>query len=319
MTLLPDLNAWIEFLGAGLRLSIPLIFAAWGGVISERCGVVNIALEGIMLMGAFGAAAGAFFLGSPMAGLALGIICGILTGLILSGLSISLGVNQIVVGIAINILVLGLTTFLARMLFEEHAESIALAGFKPVALPLLSSIPIIGPVLFNQDLLVYLMYLLAPLLYWFLFHTPWGLSIRAIGEYPAAADSAGIPVPLVRHLCLAAAGAICSLGGCYLVLSQVFLFSEGMSAGKGFIALAAVSLGRWNPIGALLAGLLFGICDALQLTLQFNNPGVPYQIFVVLPYLAAILAMVGLISKTKAPAAIGIPYKRGVKTDQTLV
>ncbi len=314
-----DYNAWVEFLSSGLRMSVPLIFAAWGGVLSERCGVVNIALEGILLMGAFGSGVGAFFLGSPVAGLVIGVLCGMLTGLVLSGLSISLRVNQIVVGIAINILALGLTTYLARLLLETHADSINLAGFHPMAIPLLSSIPVLGPVLFNQDILVYAMYLMAPLLWWFVYHTPWGLSVRAIGEYPAAADSAGIPVTLVRHLCLAGASAICSLGGCYLVLSQVFLFSEGMSAGKGFIALAAVSLGRWNPLGALLAGLLFGVCDALQLTLQFTNPGVPYQIFVVLPYVAAILAMVGLISKTKAPAAIGIPYKRGVKTDQSLM
>jgi len=308
-----------DFLATSLRLSMPLVFAALGGALCERCGVFNIALEGMILAGAFGAAVGAFFLDSPVAGLFGGILCGILAGLILATLCVSLGVNQIVVGIAINLFVVGLTAFLSRVVFGGHASTLNLPGFKPVAVPWLSSIPIIGSVVFTQDALVYLMYVLVPLFYVIIFFTRWGLSIRAVGENPAAADTAGISVTGIRYFCLLAGGALGSLGGCYLVLSQVCLFSEEMSAGKGWIALAAIALGRWNPIGVLLACLLFGACDALQLRLQFANPNVPYQIFVTLPYVAAILALVGVIGKVTPPGATGIPYKRGVSREQTII
>jgi simple sugar transport system permease protein len=309
----------IDFLSTGVRLSIPLVYAALGGVLCERCGVFNIALEGIILAGAFGAAVGAFFLNAPAGGLLGGMLCGLIAGFLLAALSISLRVNQIVSGIAINLLIVGLTAFLSRVVFHGHASTLHLPGFKVFPIPLLSSIPIMGPVLFAQDMLVYLMYVLVALFYLLIFFTKWGLHIRAVGENPAAADTAGISVTLVRYLCVMAGGALASLAGCYLVLSQVFLFSEHMSAGKGFIALAAIALGRWNPVGALLACLLFGLCDALQLRLQFANPNVPYQIFVVLPYIASILALIGVIGRVTPPGSVGIPYKRGASREQTII
>ena len=299
-----------DFLRTALRLSVPLVFAAVGGVLSERSGVYNIGLEGMILAGAFGAAVGAFFFDGPVAGLVVGMAFGASAALILAVLGVSLGVNQIVTGIAINLLVLGLTAFLSRIVFGAQANTLSLSGFKPLAIPGLFAIPVIGPVLFGQDALVYLMYALVPALYFMMFKTPWGLAIRAVGENPRAADTAGIPVNGVRYACVVGSGALAGIGGCYLVLSQVFLFSENMSAGKGFIALAAVILGRWNPVGALFACLLFGLFDALQLRLQFMNPDVPYQIFVALPYLVSILALVGLVGKPTPPAAAGIPYKR---------
>lgn len=299
-----------DFLRTALRLSVPLVFAAVGGVLSERSGVYNIGLEGMILAGAFGAAVGAFFFDGPIAGLAAGIAFGASAALILAVLGVSLGVNQIVTGIAINLLVLGLTAFLSRIVFGAQANTLSLSGFKPLAIPGLVAIPVVGTVLFGQDALVYLMYLLVPALYVMMFKTPWGLAIRAVGENPRAADTAGISVNGVRYACVLGSGALAGIGGSYLVLSQVFLFSENMSAGKGFIALAAVILGRWNPIGALLACLLFGLFDALQLRLQFMNPDVPYQIFVALPYLVSILALVGLVGRPTPPAAAGIPYKR---------
>lgn len=302
-----------DFMMTSLRLSVPIVFAAIGGVLSERSGVYNIGLEGMILAGAFGAAVGAYFAGTPFAGVMVGIVFGMLAALILAVLSVSLGVNQIVTGIAINVLMLGLTAFLSRGVFEGQANTMTLAGFKPIALPLLSEIPIVGPVLFRQDLLVYLMYVLVAVVYWLLFHTRWGLNIRAVGENPRAADTAGISVPRLRYLAVLASGGIAALGGCYLVLSQVFLFSEHMSAGKGFIALAAVILGRWSPLGALLACLLFGACDALQLRLQFANPEVPYQAFVILPYAVSILALIGLVGKPTPPAAVGLHYRREAK------
>ncbi len=313
MEILFDPKAWTDILSTSMRLSVPLVFAALGGVLSERSGVFNIALEGKILAGAFGAAVGAFFMNDPVGGLVVGMLFGMMAGSILAVLGVTFGVNQIVTGIAINIFVLGITAFLSRIVFGAQANTLKLPGFKAFDLPGLSSIPIVGPVLFGQDLLVYLMFICVAGVYFFLYWTPWGLAVRAVGENPAAVDSAGLSVPKLRYGCVIAAGGLASLGGCYLVLSQVFLFSEHMSAGKGFIALAAVILGRWNPLGALCACLLFGFFDALQLRLQFNYQEVPHEFFLMLPYVISILALVGLVGKPRPPAAVGRHYRREAK------
>ncbi len=298
-----------DFLSTSLRLSVPIIFAAVGGVIAERSGVFNISLEGCILGGAFGAAVGAYLTGTPFGGLALGISVALIAGLILAGLAVGLAINQLVAGIAINILMLGLTSYLARLILGADATS-TLPGFYPISIPGLAAIPVLGPVLFNQDILVYIMYLLVPLAWWVIYKTPWGLSLRAIGDYPVAADSAGISVPKVRLIAVLCSCGMAGLGGCYLVLAQVFVFTEHMSAGKGFIALAALILGRWNPIGALLACLFFGLSDAFQLRLQFNSPEVPYQLFSMVPFIASFLALVFFAGKVRPPAAIGVRYNR---------
>lgn len=313
-----NLNIVVDFLSTGLRLSVPLVFAALAGMLCERSGIFNIALEGMILGGAFGAAVATFFSGTPVGGIFGGMLCGIIAGAILAYLCISLCVNQIVVGITINLLAVGFTAFLSRIIFEGQGSTLDLPGFKAMAIPLLYSIPIVGVVLFRQDVLTYLMYILVGILFIVIFKTKWGLSVRAVGENPAAADTAGISVTGVRYLSVLTSGALASLGGCYLVLTQVNLFSEHMSAGKGFIALAAIALGRWNPIGVFLACLLFGMFDALQLRLQFSNPNVPYQFFAMLPYVAAILALVGVIGRVTPPAATGIPYKRGMSREQAI-
>lgn len=313
---MPDwlqINSVTDVLSTALRLSVPIAFAALGGVITERSGVWNIGLEGMMLAGAFGAALGVFLTGQPFIGLIVGILCGMSLALILAVLTITLGVNQIVSGIAINLLSIGLTAYFARLIFGLDATTKTLAGFATFAVPGLSNIPLIGPVLFDEDPLVYLLYILIPIIYWGLYRTPWGLNIRATGENPNAADTAGVPVFVVRYLCLSFSGALAAIGGAYIVLAQVFVFTEHMSAGKGFIALAAIILGRWNPLGAVLAALLFGFCDALQLRLQFANPSVPYQIFVALPYIVSILALIGFYGRVKPPASSGIPYRREAK------
>lgn len=305
--------SWIDLFGTGLRFSVPLVFAALGGIWSERAGVFNIALEGSILSGAFGAALAAFFFQNALAGLGGGLLAGGLTGLLLALMTVRLAINQLVAGIAINMLVLGMTSFLARVAFSGQGASATVPGFAAVPLPGLSQIPVIGPLLFNQDVLIYTMYVMVPFAWFLLFRTSWGLNIRAIGEYPRAADSAGLNVRRIRFLSVVGSCMVASLGGCYLVLSQVFLFTEHMSAGKGFIALAALILGRWNPVGALTACLLFGLADALQLRLQFGHPGVPYQIFIILPYVASIAALVIFAGKVRPPAAIGVFYERGGK------
>jgi general nucleoside transport system permease protein len=310
LELLTDLSSLGEFLKSSLRLSVPLAFAALGGVFSERSGVFNIGLEGLILVGAFGAALGAFHSGMPLVGLLVGIAFGLLLALPLAFITVTLGVNQIVAGIAINLFALGITSFLARVAIGETANTSLLEGFEPVAIPLLAEIPLLGPVFFRQDVLVYLLYLLVPALWFLLYRTSWGLDIRAVGHNPRAADTAGVSVPRVRYACVLGSGVLAALGGCYLVLSQVFVFSEHMSAGKGFIALAAVILGRWNPVGALLACFLFGSFDALQLRMQFGNPEVPYQIFSTLPYVVSILALVLIAGRSVAPQAVGRHYHR---------
>lgn len=305
-----DLSLLTAFLASALRLSIPLAYAALGGVMSERSGVFNVGLEGFLIMGAFGSAFGTFHSGSPVIGLLTGMGCGLLLALPMAIMTVSLGVNQIVAGIAINLFALGLTAFLARVAIGATANTQLLPGFERIAIPGLSDIPVIGPVLFNQDPLVYGLFVTVPLLYFLLFHTSWGLSVRAVGHNPRACDTAGISVTATRYLCVMGGNMLASIGGCYLVLSQVFVFSEHMSAGKGFIALAAVILGRWSPVGALLACLLFGFFDALQLRLQFSNPEIPYEIFTTLPYVVSILALIVVAGKNVAPQAIGTYYSR---------
>jgi general nucleoside transport system permease protein len=303
----------IDMLRTSLRLTIPIAFAAMGGVLSERSGVYNIGLEGMMLGGAFGGALGTFLTGSPFGGVFVGILFGMTSAFLLGILSIRLGINQIVCGIAINLVAVGLTAFFARLIFGLDATTQTLPGFSPIAIPLVSQIPIIGPVFFNQDPLIYLLYITGPVLFWLLYRSDFGLGIRATGENPAAADAAGVPVFRVRFICVLISGALAGLGGAYIVVSQVFVFTEHMSAGKGFIALAAIILGRWDPIGAMFASWFFGFCEALQLRLQFANPGVPYQVFTALPYVASILALIGVYGRFKPPAAVGVPYRRESK------
>jgi simple sugar transport system permease protein len=302
-----------EVLSTALRLSIPLVFAAMGGLLCERAGVFNIALEGQILFGAFGAAVGAYFLGSAVGGLFVAIGFGLATGLLLAILGITLRVNQIVVGIAIILFAIGFTSFMSRLLFPGGGNTLTLEGFGRIAIPVLQDIPILGGVLFAQNGLVYAALLLVFAVHFLLFRTRVGMSIRAVGEAPAAADSAGIHVIRVRYACVLIGSAMAALGGAYLVLTQVLLFSDNMSAGKGFIALAAIVLGRWQPAIAFLACLLFGLFDAIQLRLQFNNPEIPFQVFAALPYLVAILALVGLMGRANPPSSIGQPYDREMR------
>lgn len=302
-----------DFLATGVRLSVPIGFAAMGGMLCERAGVFNVALEGQLLFGAFAAAVGAYFFGVPSGGILVAVLAGALSGVILSILGITMRVNQIVVGIAIILLASGLTSFLSRVVFPQGSNSLTLNGFKRIGLPGLDQIPVLGTAFFNHDILVYVMFVVALLLYLLLKYTSLGLAIRATGESPAAADAAGSPVFLIRYGCVIAGSILASIGGAYVVLSQVFLFSDNMTSGKGFIALAAIVLGRWAPFSTLIACLLFGIFDAFQLRLQALEPEVPFQLFAALPYLIAIVALVGLIGQIRAPASVGQFYDREMR------
>lgn len=298
------------FLAASLRLAVPIGYAALGGVIAERSGVYNVGLEGMMLSGAFGAAVGAYATGSPVGGLFVGVVSGVLAGFVLAILAVSFKVNQLVAGIAVNLVCAGLTAFLARAVFGISGAHTSVPGFSPVNLPGLSGLPVVGPAFFSQDPLVYLLAFAMLGVAFVLLRTQAGLNLRATGENPRAADSAGVGVFHVRYVALMVSGGFAALGGCHLVLSQVYVFTEQMSAGKGFIALAAIILGRWHPAGAVAAALFFGACDAAQLRLQFSIPEIPYQIFQILPFIAAILALVGIAGTVSQPAAAGKPYER---------
>ena len=304
-----NLEFFTDYLIATIRLTVPLAFAALGGMYSERAGVLNIALEGMLLTGAFTSAAMAFYTGNPWLGIIITVIVGGTVGLLHGFLCISLGVNQLVSGLAINLVAVGLTSFWARIVFAEGSTE-KLPGIPPLIIPYFASIPILGKVLFQQDILVYLLLFLIVITTYLLFNSSLGLTLRAVGEYPQAAASAGISVVKVRYLAVIISGCLASLGGAYLSLVQVKYFAEGMSAGKGFIAIAALIFGRWHPVGTALASLLFGATEALQLRIQALGANIPYQFLIILPYAIALLALVGLAGKSAPPAALGMPYSK---------
>jgi general nucleoside transport system permease protein len=310
-----NLNFLSDYLAASLRLSVPLAFAALGGLFSERSGVLNIGLEGMLLSGAFVSAAVTFYTGNVGIGIIAAIAIGGLVGLLHAFLSVTLRIDQLVSGLAINLSAAGLTAFGSRLVFNADTTQ-NLAGISAIAIPGLSQIPVIGALLFNQDGLVYLLFILIPLITYLLFHSSLGLTLRAVGDYPRAADTAGIRVQAVRYISVILSGGLAALGGAYLVLVHVKFFTEGMSAGKGFIALAALIFGRWHPIWTVAACFLFGATEALQLRLQtlglerLFGIEIRYQLLNMLPYCVALLALIGLAGKSTPPAALGIPYEK---------
>lgn len=263
-----------------------------------------------MLAGGFVSAVATFYAaGNVWVGILAGILSGGVVGLLHAFLCVSLRVDQLVSGLAINLSAAGLTAFISRLVFTSDATQ-RLPGLATIAIPGFSQIPLLGPLLFNQDPLVYCLLLLIPLSTYILFQTSVGLTLRAVGEYPKAAATAGINVVRVRYMSVILSGALAALGGAYLVLVHVRFFTEDISAGKGFIALAALIFGRWHPVSTVLACLLFGATEALQLRIQAFNLNIPYQFLLMLPYAIALLAMVGLAGKSSPPSALGIPYHK---------
>lgn len=304
-----DATALSDWLAASIRLATPLVLTAMGGVYSERSGVLNIGMEGMMLTGAFVAVTVSFLTGSAAAGMAAGVAAGALLSLVHAYLTISRRADQILCGVALNLMALGLTNFLYRTIFGAIGRE-RVAGLSSVRIPMLSDLPVIGPALFDQSVAVYLAYFLPLLAVLVLFRTAWGLSVRAVGEHPRAADSAGVVVERVRYTCVLLSGAAAGLGGAALSLGAARYFTQNMTAGRGFIVLGALVFGKWHPIAVGLACLFFGAADALQLRAQTFEWGVPHQFLVMLPYVLTIAAMVGLIGSTLAPSQLGIPYQR---------
>ncbi|MEY4532368.1 MAG: hypothetical protein RI926_137 [Actinomycetota bacterium] len=292
-----------------LGLSIPLIFGALGGIISERVGVVNIAIEGQLLAGAFVSAMVASITGSPYLGLVSAMAAGMLVSFVLATFSVKYLVDQVIVGVVLNVLVLGLTSFLYSQVLSANTTLLnSPPRFDRIEIPILSQIPIIGPVLFRQTLIVYLMYIIVAVVAYALFKTKWGLRLRSVGEHPMAADTVGINVAATRFWNVALAGAIAGIGGAYFTLGSVGAFQKEMTAGAGFIALAAVIFGRWDPIRATLAALLFGFASNLQNVLSIIGSPVPSEFMLMLPYVVTIFAVAGFVGRVRGPAAAGKPY-----------
>ena len=292
------------FLEASVRTATPLALAALGEVLVERSGVINIGLEGAIIAGAFGALVGAGT-GSVTAGFVAAAMAGAVIGAIAGGFIAWLRADQIVTGTAITLLGLGVTGLLYRTIYGAAGAGLSIPTLAPLHIPVFSRIPWIGSALFAQPPSTYLVYLLVPLLWAGLFRTHGGLAIRACGENPTAAIAAGIDVRRIRFICLIVSGLCGGLAGGTLVLAQSGTFIEGMSAGRGFIAISIVVLGRWRPVGAVLAALLFGAAMALQYLLQAMGWSIPYQLVLATPYVLTLLALAGLAGRVTAPAALG--------------
>ncbi len=300
----------VNLLQGSLLLAVPLIFGAMGGVLCERAGVVNIAIEGQLLGGAFLSAVVASLLGTPYAGLVAAPVAGLAVAALLAVFAIRYAVDQVIVGVVLNVLVTGLTSFLYGRLLSPEADTWNSPDtFERVKVPVLGDIPLVGPIVFDQSIIVYLMYATVAVIHVALFRTRWGLRVRAVGEHPKAADTVGIDVNRTRWRNVLLGGLVAGLGGAYFTLGAVGAFGKEMTAGQGFIALAALIFGRWSPLGALAAALLFGFANQLQSVLGILGTPIPSDLMLMAPYLATILAVAGLVGKVRAPAADGVPYK----------
>jgi ABC-type uncharacterized transport system permease subunit len=295
----------LAFLAQTIRITVPYALASLGGVYSERGGVTNIALEGIMLNGAFGATVGTYYTGNPLIGVICGITFGLLTALIHAIVSINVKADQIISGIAINLFAVGITKFVLEILFHSSSNSDRIVGLPHWKLPFIESSPDIARLFGNPLVLLTVFIVIAS--HFIIFKTRFGLRLRAVGENPEAADTVGISVPLYRYYGVMISGVLAGLSGAWLAFDQ-HSFTDGMSAGRGFIALAAMIVGKWNPLGAAAACLLFGFAESLEIQLQ--GAGLPTQFIQMIPYVATIVVLAGFIGKSVAPATDGVPYEK---------
>lgn len=292
------------FLAATIRTATPLALAALGELLVERAGMINIGLEGAVLSGAFGALVGATA-GGVAGGYAGAVAGGIVVAALFATFVVWLRADQIISGTALTLLSVGATGALYRILYGANGAALALPTSAPLSIPVLSSIPVVGSALFSQPSITYVTYALVPLIAWWINRTHAGLALRACGEQPEAAEVAGVRVQRVRVAAILAGGVLAGLGGGTLVLAQAGTFAEGMSAGRGFIAIAIVVLGRWRPWGVALAALVFGAASALQFAFQAMGWSAPYQLFLVVPYVLTLAGLAGAVGRARAPAALG--------------
>jgi simple sugar transport system permease protein len=306
---------FIPFTGllqGGLLLSIPLIFGAMSGLVCERSGVINIAIEGQLLASAFVSAVVASLTDLAWWGLLAAPFAGAAISYLLATFAIKFSVDQVILGFVINVLVIGLTDYLyKKLLIPQQNTWNSPPLLEVIPIPILSKIPVVGPILFTHTIVVYLMVAIVSVVTFGLYKTKWGLRTRAVGEHPTAADTVGIDVNKLRFRNVIISGLIAGVGGAFYTVGSVGSFGKEMTAGAGFIALAALIFGKWSPIGALFAALLFGFATNLQSTLSIIGVAIPSEFMLMVPYIATIIAVTGLVGRVRAPAADGIPYSRG--------
>jgi ABC-type uncharacterized transport system permease subunit len=301
----------VGMLNGSVGRAIPIALAALCGVISERAAVVNIAIEGIMLIAAMTAVIAGTLSHSLIVGLIVAILTGGLVAALHAWLVIRFNVDQIVSGVAINIFGTGITSFISSRYLESNIDILNNSGTFPVfVVPVLSKIPILGPIFFEQSPIVYITLLLVAALHILLFYTPWGLRTRAVGEHPKAADTLGINVFMTRYVNVIIGGMIAGIGGAYFTVGSVGRFDQNMTAGKGFIGLAAMIFGKWNPIGAFLSSLLFGFADSLQVKMQILRVPIPSEFLAMAPYIVTMIVLTGIVGRAIPPAADGLPYEK---------
>ncbi len=299
------MSAVADFLDASIRTATPLLLAALGETVSERSGVINVGLEGTIIIGCIAGVATATTLG-PTGGLLAAGLAGVAIAVIFAVMAIGFAADQIITGTAITMLGLGLAGTMYRVLYGDAGAALTIPTLTPIGIPWLQDIPIIGRALFRQPLPTYLATLLIPAVWWWLYRTQSGLALRATGENPAAARASGIAPRRMQTIGVLFGGLCGGLAGGTLALAQVGTFAEGMSAGRGFVAIAIVALGRWHPIGTAIAALIFGMASALQFLFQALNLDVPYQIFLALPYVLTLVGLAIATSRYRAPAALSV-------------
>jgi general nucleoside transport system permease protein len=298
----------VGLLDGTLFRATPLALGAFAGLLCERAGVVNIAIEGMLLTAAFTAALTGSAWGGPWVGLLCGMASGLLLGAFLGALSITYRVDQIIGGTVINILALGLTSYLGAQVLGRYPDLNAPGAFRAFGIPGLERLPLVGPLLFDNTIYVYAMFVLVVGLWWGLYRTRWGLRVRAVGEHPRAADTVGINVLRTRYRSVMLGGIVAGLGGTWFTLDATGGFNENMTAGKGFIALAALIFGRWHPVGAFVAALVFAFTEELQTRLALLDTPIPSDFLLMLPYIVTIVVVAGLVGRSRPPAADGVPY-----------
>ena len=303
-----DLNSINDFLAAAIRMAAPLILVGIGGVFTERTGIFNIGMEGTMLIGCMVSVYVSLVTGNLWLATLAAMLVGSLIGLIHAFLTVTRRADQIVTGAAINLFALGITNLLNSQLYAGFEYRPRVTMYPIVAPEVLQELPFIGPILFAQPVIVYLAFLLPIIATWILYKTSWGLNIRAVGDHPHAVATAGLSVNKLKYQGVIISGMFAGLGGAALVLADLGLFATGMTAGRGFAVLAALVVGKWNPVLVAAACILFGAADAFQLRAQTAQFAIPYQLFVMLPYLLTIAALAGLVGRTVGPKTVGKPY-----------
>lgn len=301
----------VGFFAAMIRISTPLLLATLGELYSERSGVLNLGIEGIMLLGAMVGFSAAYFTGSLWLGVLAALLTGAIAGLLMSFLTVVLGVSQHVAGIGTTLLATGLAFFFYRLIFGQPSSPPNIVAFQATPIPILSDIPFLGPVLFNQTPMTYIALLAVPVTAWLLYRTPWGLDLRTVGENPRAADAAGVSVWGMRTQAVVIGGALMGMAGAFLTIAQFNAFTFGVVSGRGWVAVALVVFGMWSPWRCAAGALLFAALEALQLRLQAHNVlNLPYQVFLMLPFVMTIVAMALVSRNARAPAALLVPFRK---------